>query len=244
MRGYAIWIGGWFHMSGGIRALHVLRDELRKRGCSAHMTYESPIQSGEIVVYPEIVVGNPERAERYVHWLLNYADVPEGGRAFAWESGMGDWPLLTVDILEQGLWTPFEGPRGGVGYWVGKGAADMSQVPDGAVEVTRSNFLTRVELANFLRTLDYFISFDPFSAINIEAAVSGTPVLILGEHPRWSRDKFEEHDWIRHGVAWSWAELGKAREEAHLAFHDYQHKRRQFTQRIDSFVTLTQEWFA
>lgn len=241
MRGYAIWIGGYFHMSGGIRALHVLRDELRKRDLQAHMTWESPIQPGEIVVYPEIVADNHEQADHYVHWLLNRATPP--GRAFAWESGMGDWPLLTVDIIERDLWTPYEGHRSGVGYWIGKGAADLSQVPDGAVEVHRGNFHTRQELADWLRRLDYFISFDPFSAINIEAAVSGTPVLILAEGS-WGRADFERHDWVRHGVAWSWDELEQAREEAHLAYWDYQHKRREFDQRIDRFVTLTQEWFA
>ena len=243
MRPYAIWIGGWFHMSGGIRALHQLKQEILNRGGEARMTYEGGWQRDWIMVYPEIVHTNPEGAENIVRWKLNQADLPNDGLTVAWESGMGEHPLLTVDIMEPDLWRPLQGPRSGVGFWVGKGAADMSQVPEGAIEVTRGNYTTRVELAQFLGTLDYFISFDPFSAINVEAACAGTPVLILGEHPLWTRAKFEEHGWVKHGVAWSWDELGQAKDEANLAYWDYQHKRREFTQRIDRFVTLSQEMF-
>ena len=231
-------------MSGGIRALHVLRDELTTRGINAWMTYQLPNHPDAITIYPEIVNTNPMDAKRIVRWKLNQATLPEDGLTVAWESGMGDHPLLTVDIMEPDLWRPFQGPRGGVGFWVGKGTADMSQVPDGAIEVTRGNFLTRVELAQFLGTLDYFISFDPFSAINVECAMAGTPVVVLGKHPLWTRERFEEHGWVKHGIAWSWDELGQAKEEANLAYWDYQHKRREFTQRIDRFITLSQEAFA
>ena len=40
MRPYEIWIGSYYHMSGGVRALHVLRDELLDRGIPAWMMYE------------------------------------------------------------------------------------------------------------------------------------------------------------------------------------------------------------
>ena len=52
VRPYQIWIQGWYHMSGGIRALHVLRDELRARGADAWMTYERQ-HPDAITVYPE-----------------------------------------------------------------------------------------------------------------------------------------------------------------------------------------------
>lgn len=243
MRPYAIWIDGWYHMSGGIRALHQLKEEIIRRGGSAHMTYQSLSHPDEIMVYPEIVKNNPDWADRIVRWKLNAAELPDDGLTFAWEKGMGDHPLLTVDIIEEDLWAPYDGPRNGVGFWIGKGQADMSQVPSGAVEVNRGNFLTRVELANWLRKLNYFISFDPFTAINVEAAVSGTPVLVLGSHPLWTRERFEEHAWVKHGVAWSWDELGKATDEACLAWGDYQVKRSQFAGTIDRFIELTQETF-
>lgn len=152
---------------------------------------------------------------------------------------MGDWPLLTVDIIEP-FWEPYRGPRSGVGYWVGKGVLAAGDVPAGAVEVTRSNFTTRPELHGFLKSLDYFISFDAFSAINIEAAICGTPVLVLGSGV-WTKNHFEDHGWVKHGVAWGWGELQQARDEVGLAWNDYQKKRATFPATIDRFVAMTQE---
>lgn len=230
-------------MSGGIRALHQLKQEIIQRGGEARMTYEGGWNRDWIMVYPEIVSNNPENAMHIVRWKLNVADLPNDGLTVAFGTGMGDHPLLTVDVIEPDLWRPCSGPRTGVGYWVGKGAVDMGQIPAGAIEVTRSNFLTRIELSKFLGSLEYFISFDPFSAINAEAALTGTPVLVLGQHPVWTRERFEEHGLVNHGIAWSWEELGKAKADAGLAWYDYQHKRREFTGTIDRFVTLTQERF-
>ena len=237
---YEIWIGGYYHMSGGIRALHVLRDELVARGLRATMKYEGLREPGCIGVYPEIVHDNPEGYERVARWLLNTADLPDDGPVFAWEKGMGDYPLLTVNILEPDLWTPYDGPRQGVAYWVGKGVKQDSLIPTGAVEITRQNFPTRRELAAFIRQLRYLISFDPFTAVNIEAVVSGTPVLIRGNHPRMTHQQIVEHGWTPYGVAFNVEDLEEAQREVHLAYDHYQSLLPRFAERIDNFVEVTQ----
>ena len=238
MTSYEIWIGGYFHMSGGIRALHVLKNELRQRGLEAWMRYERHDPSA-LGVYPEIVEGNPEGYERFVRWYLNTAD-PTPDPTFAWETGMGDYPLLTVDIIERDLFKPAPGPRRGVAYWVGKGSLDSRFVPDGAVEINRSNFPTRPELAEFMQSIDYLISFDPFTAVNIEAVCCGTPVLIRSQDIRWSRAAVQAHGWTPFGVAWSMEELSEARANVRLAFDHYDSLRPVFQQRIDAFVEATQ----
>lgn len=237
---YEIWIGSYYHMSGGVRALHVLRDELLKRDIPAWMMYENRNDPNTIGVYPEIVAGNPENYERLARWLLNTADLPTDGPIFAWETGMGDHPLLTVNILEPELWTPYTGHRTGIGYWVGKGVRDDRFIPSGAIEISRSNFPTRSEVAQRIRTLDYLISFDPFTAVNLEAVVSGTPVLIRNTDTRWTKEIIEQHDWLKYGVAWSRDSLDQARKDVHLAYDHYQSFLPVFSDRIDRFVEITQ----
>lgn len=236
--GYEIWIGGYFHMSGGIRALHILRDELCARGLEAWMSHERHDKNA-LAVYPEIVKGNPEGYERFVRWYLNKED-PTPDLTFAWEAGMGDYPLLTVDIIERDLFRPGTGNRRGVAYWVGKGVKDERFIPDGAVEISRYNFPTRPELAKFMQGLDYLISFDPFTAVNVEAVCCGTPVLIRSQDPRWTRSMVQAHGWTPFGVAWSMEELHEARGNVRLAFDHYDSLRAVFQQRIDQFVELTQ----
>lgn len=237
VRPYQIWIGGYYHMSGGIRALHVLRDELRARGADAWMTYERT-HPDAITVYPEIVGGNPLNSPYPIKWLLNRADHPEP--SWAWEAGMGDHPLLTVDLLERDLWTPYEGPRSGVAFWIGKGNLDASVLPDGAEQISRSNYTTRPALAQRLRTLDHLISFDAFTCMNLEAVCVGTPVLIYPTDPQWSRPQVEAHGWTPHGVAWNPQQLDNARATVADAYPHYQALRDTFKARIDAFLHASQ----
>ena len=244
VRPYEIWIGSYYHMSGGVRALHILRDELLKRDIKAWMQYDGKYDPKMIGVYPEIIPNNPQQYSRVVRWKLNTADLPKEGPIFAWESGMGEHPLLTVNLLEPDLWTPNTGHRSGVAYWVGKGVKDERFIPDRAIEITRKNYTTRRELSDLIRGLDYLISFDPFTAVNLEAVVAGTPVLIRNTDTRWTREVIEQHDWLKYGVAWSMDSLDQARRDVHLAHdHYYQNLVPVFDKRIDEFVEITQEHF-
>lgn len=240
---YEIWIGANYHMSGGIRALHVLKDELQARGQAAWMLYEPPFDPDCIGIYPEIVTHNPEEYFNIVRWKLNKAHLPADGLTYAWESGMGEHPLLTVDIVEKDLFVPWTGERSGVAYWVGKGALNPTVLPAGAEEINRNNYTTRPALAQRLQTLDYLISFDPFTAVNLEAVLCGTPVLIHAPENTWSRAELNEHGWLRFGVAWDQDGLSQARADVHLAYDHYELLRQEFARRIDAFVHATQLQF-
>lgn len=238
MKPYCLHIGGYYHMSGGIRALHVLRDELEARGSRAVMSYrERPTDC--IAIYPEVTPDNPLGSDRIIRWLLNRAELPDDGQTWAWETGMGDWPLLTVDIIEPHLWHPHDGPRNGVAYWIGKGTPDPAVIPDGAEHIGRHNYPTRAQLAERIRGLDYLISFDPFTAVNLEAVLAGTPVLIHAGGNHWTRAQVEAHGWTPHGIAWTPDELEDARASVHLAHPHYETLRDTFRQRIDAFYSAT-----
>lgn len=235
--GYEIWIGGYFHMSGGVRALHVLRDELTKRGQNAWMFYEKH-DPNAIGIYPEIVSENPENYEKYARWLLNTADIlPDP--TWAWEKDMGVDDLLTVNIIETELFKPTSNVRSGTAFWVGKGVKDERFIPTNSIEIHRGNYTSRHEIAELLRSITYLISFDPFTAMNLEALMCGTPVLIRGDHPRMSRQQIIDHGWTPFGIAWNMEELDEARCEVHLARDHYLSLLPMFDKRIDDFVEKT-----
>lgn len=243
VRPYEIWIDGYFHMSGGIRALHVLKQELLNRGIDAWMKYENKNNQECIGVYPEIVSSNPRKYERISRWLLNTANLPEDGPIFAWENNMGDYPLLTVNIIELDLWKPYTGHKKGVGYWVGKGVKDDRFIPDNAVEISRHNFTRREELAERIKTLDYLISFDPFTAVNVESVLCGTPVLIRGDHPKMTKEQIQAHNWTPYGIAWGMNQMDQARKEVKMAYDHYLTLLPEFSRRIDNFVEITQKHY-
>jgi hypothetical protein len=235
--GYELWIDGYFHMSGGIRALHVLRDELVKRGMNAWMKYERH-DPNAIAIYPEIIRGNPGNFDAITRWWLNTAE-PTQDPTWAWETGMNDYPLLTVNIIELDMFKPRPGIKRGVAYWVGKGKKDERFIPDNAEEITRKNYTRRSALAERLASLDYLISFDPFTAVNVEAVVSGTPVLIRGQHHSMTAEDIEAHNWTPYGVSTSMEKLDEARSTVHLAREHYESLLPVFDQRVDDFVAET-----
>jgi hypothetical protein len=237
---YEIWIKGYDHKHGGNRALHVLRDELIKRDLEAWMSYEKH-DPNAIGVYPEIVPDNPNGYQKIVRWKLNTANLP-ADPTWAWELGMGDYPLLTVNIIDLDLFRPRGLHRKSVAYWVGKGKRNEQFIPDIAEEIHRANHPDRTELAEYISGLDYLISFDVFSAINVEAVLSGTPVLMRGTDETFSREVIEAIGWTPYGIAWSMSELDEARRTVHLARDHYKTLLPVFDKRVDDFVEATCDW--
>ena len=239
-------------MFGGIRALHQLAKEIKHRGYQSNI---NAFDANAITIYPEIIRDNPLNSDRRVRWLLNEAEF-DGETCYAWESGMGDHPLLTVNIIEMNIWKRVKKRGKKVAYWVGKGVADPSLIPKGAIEINRANFPARNYLAKFISQLDYLISFDPFSAINVEATIAGTPVLMhipekqivpsIGQYvdQTWSRERLEQQGWIKYGIAWSQEELDLARETVHLQRGYYAELTKVFDKRIDNFIEDTQKMFS
>jgi len=232
------WPGDYNHKSGGIRALYVLRDELRARGLEAELTRDR-VMPGSVMLYPEGVRGNPHGHKKFVKWLLNKADHP-GEKCWAWEKGFGECPLLTVSIIDRDVWRPVSVKRGGTAYWVGKARLDPSVLPAGCQEISLHNFPDRRELAEFVANLDLLISFDPLTAILTEATIAGTPVLLHNTCSRWTTDE------VRHlllpGVATAPEELDHARQTVHLARDRFNEWEATFASRIDHFVEVTQAW--
>lgn len=245
MAGFTIDIGGYMEASAGIRALHILRDELVARGHEASMSYERVIPNS-IVVYPEIQGGNPLGAEKVARWLLGAApSLPDDGPKFQWGGGMGDWPTLCVDILEPHIWTPRTGPRNGTGYWVGRGESNFDKYESlGSEHWTRlGNSRTtiggRADLADWLGSLQMFVTFDPYTAMIAEATNVGTPVLVLADpdDPRYAHGR--NNSFNRVGVAWGmdddqleWAYRSVG--DAHCHYREVCVP--EFTAQIDAFV--------
>jgi hypothetical protein len=243
-------------MSGGIRALSALRDELLQRGYDAWLTgdvipvpvdrarYERRMAEPRIGIYPEAVPDNRQNFDNIVRWKLNRADnLPEDGLTFSWHESIGDHPLLRVNVFELDLWKPYAGPRGGVAYWVGKGKVNRSVLPEGCEEITQYNYTSREALAERIRTLDFLISFDPFTAMAGEAVLCGTPCVILGSDEFWNRESAIRGKEDKSGIAWSMDDLDQARATVGQAYEEYTSQLPLFAREIDNFVETTQTTF-
>ncbi len=238
-----------YALSGGVRALHRLCNDLRAQGLPAAIhpmfgpykanPFDAPSiegQSAEVFrdawhVYPEIVAGNPSGAARVIRWLLG----PERHASastdlvYTWDYAITpDLPRLQVPIVDLNIFYPGSGQRSGIARWTGKGLP--GPVPTGTFEITQSWPQNRFKLGEVFRSLDYLISNDPFSAMNLEATMCGTPVLIdfrgWGAAAEvaagtWDQKRAAASLFSDDGFAWSPEELEEARRRARSVFSRY-----------------------
>lgn len=249
MKPYVIWAPDYRNVSGGIRVLYLLGHLLRERGYRAEMMMTHgpfvgnpwgvpecvSVPVDAIHVYPEIVQGNPSGSSRVVWWLLNHAE--RDGLRFVWHPAIGSLPVLNVPYLEADLFYPGEGSRSGVLVWKGKG--DRCFVPEGARLITHGWPASRVELAEVLRSAEYLISFDAYTALVHEATLCGCPVVIKDDGT-WNLAKAQNGPMRIYGAVDDESRLDEARAEIWQAYPAYLDYGIKMSQQLDLFIELTQ----
>lgn len=188
--------------SNGPRVLHALYNVLKARGrevflfCPEEQRQEyayldrldARTREEDIVVYPEIVRGNPLRFRKVVRYVLYYPGrlgfgtetfFPEEQR-FVWDIAYDASPQLILPVLDTSLFYDAGLPRTHDSMYIHKGGEwrDMPEL-EGCVRITQSWPSTRQELAHLLQTTKTLYSFDAKSMLNVEAMTCGAQVKII-----------------------------------------------------------------
>ena len=198
---YLIMAPEYQHKSAGVRALYRLKDEIIKRGYEAKIVQKGFATNDDIVVYPEIVNGNPLGGKTVARWVLNYPGLLGGQKeydpkelVFTWDKVYCDGHVLTVPIIEdffrnEGL------KRSGQCFWIGKGKRpDIENYnTDNWTEITYDWPATREELAKLLNEKEVFYTYDNNTALISEAKACGCKVVIIGETDTSNFDENIKH---------------------------------------------------
>jgi hypothetical protein len=178
-----------------------------------------------IVVYPEIIEGNPLGAKKVVRWLLNKPGAITGSTSF----GFGDLILHYADhFLPEGMAADdrfrikvtdmkthiyrddYSGKREGVYFMVRKGGdIPLTYHPKDAVQV---DGMAHAELAKLFSRGKLFISYDLHTAYSVYASLCGCDSVVV---PRrgMSRDQWKVGvDQVDlDGIAYGFDDLDRAR---------------------------------
>lgn len=241
MRSYTIWSPEYSHFSGGIRALHVLNNELRKRSFESFLHYQNQHNENNIVLYPEIITDNPLNSEYVTRWLL--ANGESKDLSFEWVKGLGGEHILSVNILDLDLFKPRSNQRKGIGYWIGKGSKNID-LPENAELIRKFEPSNRELLAEQLASYEYIVSFDSFTAINHEATLLGTPVFIANQTLDWTKEKLIDTGWPMFGICWNMDEIETAKKEVQLQYDAYLEFCKIFDKYVDNFIDVSQKLYA
>ncbi|WP_417542759.1 glycosyltransferase [Methylophaga thalassica] len=207
---------GFRQGSAGIRALYYLCHALNEAGAEAYLvgadiqdnSLRTPrlslndverhrrLDSQPIVIYPEVVHGNPLKAPFVVRWLLNKPGFVDGDDSFNLSEciytythdyvpeGMR-FPQLIVPVVNSQIFhndnNPFDNKREGKCYYANKYLAKGGQLTEevkGARSVCQDVRMTHAELADIFRKSELLYCYEP-SAIIREALLCGCPVVML-----------------------------------------------------------------
>lgn len=188
--------------SNGIRVLHRLATELNDRGYDAYIFSEpvdglnykyvskvtNKMRKNDIVVYPEIFVGNPLGFQNVVRYILFYPGKIAGEKCydnyevlFSFSKEFyKDADLLTLPGLDKTLFY-YDGTKKDVDcYFVYKGGK-WRDVPefDNMIEINGGYPATRKELADLLRRTKTLYSYDHNSLLLDEALECGCKVKLV-----------------------------------------------------------------
>ncbi len=201
---YVIWTPDYRNNSNGIKVLHKLCHLLNEKGEKAEIyipsqfpqtvnpQWNTPIYKknyagiDDIVIYPDITVGNPLGAVKKVRYLLNKPGVMGGPTVFdnelifTFHKEYYDAPILYIPTIEPELFnndTPVERKRNC--FYIGKGKDVPKINTEGMTEITSEWPSTRKELADLLRKSETFYTYDFNTALILEAKLCGCRVEII-----------------------------------------------------------------
>lgn len=269
--------------SAGIRCLHILCHWLNRLGERAYMVIsggdglretcldlQTPVltmdlvdyhyQQGlrPIVVYPEVISGNPFDAEAVVRWVLNFPGLlggdsayPEGDMVMAFSKILADAvdkdvPILHVPVINQDVFNMGEArPRSGAAFYAAKFKhvhnGVVFNLPKGAIEITRDrrDSQTPEEIAEIFRSVETFYCFEN-TALAIEAVLCGCPAVFMPNE--WLDVPIAMNELGWEGYAWGNdpAEIERARNSVTQGQANYQRTIAEFFEQLHAFIERSQ----
>ncbi len=217
-RPYYIWAHGYRQSSAGIRGLHYLCHALNEMGEEAYIT-PAPVLNPSlrtprltldtirrhflagrhpVMLYPEVVSGNPYAAPIVARWLLNRPGHIGGDTHFSnddllfhfarWciPEGCQNSLILNLPTVDTTIFNnddnPFNGQRAGACYYANKylaaGGTIAADIENSALSLGQEKPRTPEELAEIFRQSEVLYCYE-LSSLIPEALSCGCPVLIV-----------------------------------------------------------------
>lgn len=201
-RSYLMWVPPLCG-SAGVRALYKLAQELQAHGYTVRLwswgeerqpgfeyaeSVTPQMREEDIVVYPEIVKGNPLRIRNVVRWVLFFPGQLGGEKSFHPSEKVFSWgyyfpnaPQLVPNLIDSSLFFDAGLPRTQDCVFAGKSKRTDDPALKGLTEITAEWPKTRKELAHLLQTTDTLYTWDAHTMLADEAYDCGAKVKIVTE---------------------------------------------------------------
>ncbi|GMR18051.1 MAG: hypothetical protein BMS9Abin33_0452 [Gammaproteobacteria bacterium] len=211
-----------------------------------------------VVVYPEIVSGNPLNSQRVVRWFLHNpgfhtgrTNYGENELFFKYHSGIEDFyssgSLVSNNVLTV-IHCPLEdynlndvpSDREGTAYCLRKGKLKPIQHDlNGSVLIDgKSNS----EIASIFKRVKTFISYDTYTAYSIFAVLCGCESIVVPDQGV-TKEQWLPNPADRYGLAYGFSDVEAASETAHLVKEYILSEERKSIERVKDAVIEINDYF-
>lgn len=221
--------------------------------------FAGDIEDSDIVIYPEIVFGNPLKAKHVVRWLLNKpghftGDIYYGPHElyFKFDHGLVDDFCFYNSKLSDVLLNVWHVPceiynesgvslnRAGTAYSIRKGTNKPHDChPDDAILI---DGMSHESIAEVFKKVKQFISYDTYSAYSTFAVMCGCESIVVPDEGK------SKHEWYpdvvkRYGLAYGFDDLDFARNTRKLKLEHISSMEKSNTASVISFINETMDYF-
>lgn len=245
----------------------IYRKSKRERLLSLFETYvtspefNTPVFRGRkapadaIVVYPEVVIGNPLQAEHIVRWLLYRPGVLHPyefteNEMFFHCGEFFDVPEITGGATELSMWyrnrtyrNENRPDRKGVCYIVRKGDKKPRLPETEAPDAIRIDGMSHKEINEVFNRCETFISYDEATTYSQFAAICGCDSIIVPGFYASHEDWAASHPLGRNGISYGFDHLAHARATRDKVIGMMDAQEQESIESVKTFVHLTKERF-
>lgn len=218
-------------------------------------TYEDLM--GSIVVYPEIVVGNPLNAERVVRWLLHKPGFNNGGKIafggndlfFYYDKAFDDSRfnhnpenLLHIISQRKDIYNVTNNEkREGTSYLLRKG--NKRRIVHDITHSILIDGMSHEETAKIFNQTEFCISYDTYTMYAVYAIMCGCIPIIIPEEGI-SKEEWQPIEENRYGMAYGFDDIEWAIETRPLLLERLEKQERESNESVKRFVEKSKVFFA
>jgi hypothetical protein len=218
-------------------------------------TFDDEMSNDRIVIYPEIIEGNPLLAKKFIRWFLyfkgskNY-DTKIQAKNFnifyaehfkkGVESSPLDYAILNLKWYHSAYFKNSTSIRQGISYQVRKhDSNEQVNLPKNAVKI---DGLRHEEIAKIFHSCEYFFSYDMYSFYSVYASISGCKSIVIPKIGV-SEDEWRPDIRSRYGIAYGEKRIQWASETRLNLLNEINNQKVREDKQLNAFVELCEQNF-
>jgi len=209
-----------------------------------------------IIVYPEVIVGNPLRAQNVVRWLLHKPGFNNGGKIdfgagdlfFYYDKAFDDsrynkYPDNQLHIISQRsdvYKITNHDKRHGSCYLLRKGY--KREIVHDTTDSRLIDGLSHEETAQVFNEVEYCISYDTYTMYNVYAAMCGCIPIVIPEKGI-TKEEWQPNEENRYGIAYGFDDIEYAIQTRPLLLQYIEKQERESNDSVKHFVEKCKSYF-